>query len=159
MAPGINSGWNDNFCLNFWIINLFVSPRALPVAPALSWCWELFFYSWRVLVPSAGTRADSGSWFLPLDIWGQKSFGFRGSCSHNVPARNRNVSLLFKAGPDYLSASWCAKPSPGTEPAFFFLPNSQASIPLAVLQRGEQSLQLRQEFEVFLKLFWKESGG
>lgn len=112
-----------------------------------------------MLVPSAGTRADSGSWFLPLDIWGQKSFDFRGSCSHNVPARNRTVSLLFKAGPDSLSASWCAKPSPEREPAFFFLPNSQVPIPLGVLQRAEQPPQLRQEFRVFLNLFWKEGGG
>lgn len=61
--------------------------------------------------------------WLPVSALGglrAKSFDFRGSYSRNVPARNRTMSLLFKAEPDSLSSAWCAKPFPGRQWACFF---------------------------------------
>lgn len=74
-----------------------------------------------------------------LGYLGAKSFDFRGIYSRNVPARNRTMSLLFKAGPDSLSSAWCAKPFPWERARLFFLPSSQVSVPWQ-FYRGLNSL-------------------
>ena len=122
------------------------------VAPALSQCSELFFYSWGCLFHQLAQKLTL---WLPVSAPGYlraNPFNFRGSYSHSVLARNRTMSVLFEAGPDSLSSAWCAKPFPRERASLLFLPELQVSIPLAVLQRAERSLQLRQEFRVFLNL-------